>query len=320
MHVSKTRTLLLFRRDDINGVEDPSGIYDMQLGFVPAASGVNAGSFLPLCNASAVMTATSESGLTFNNHPVAMASRKRRRDADGALSFLGEDMSSHFQQQMLDVDRLVVHHVFSSSCAFYICMHRELEFPYGLINGGDIWQAEQVRVELMERLKRFLRRILAAVEEGLSKRLKTKEEEIERRSKLNWALEERIKSLCVENQMWRELARSNEAAAQVLRTNLEQALAAAQVKAERDAAAIAVDDADSCCCGDNADDENRGSAAVKGKKLQWSRLCRFCQEREPSVLLLPCRHLCVCAACGPAVVACPTCNCDTNGTVIVNMS
>ncbi|KAJ8458875.1 hypothetical protein OPV22_031801 [Ensete ventricosum] len=289
-HLHLASSQILTNRDDINGVEDPSGIYDMQLGFVPAASGVNAGSFLPLCNASAVMTATSESGLTFNNHPVAMASRKRRRDADGALSFLGEDMSSHFQQQMLDVDRLVVHH------------------------------AEQVRVELMERLKRFLRRILAAVDEGLSKRLKAKEEEIERRSKLNWALEERIKSLCVENQMWRELARSNAAAAQVLRTNLEQALAAAQVKAERDAAAIAVDDADSCCCGDNADDETRGSAAVKGKKLQWSRLCRFCQEREPSVLLLPCRHLCVCAACGPAVVACPICNCDTNGTVIVNMS
>lgn len=289
-HLHLASSQILRNRDDINGVEEPSDIYDMQLGFVPTASGFNAGSFLPLCNSSAVMTATSESGLTFHNHPVAMASRKRPRDADGALSFLGEDMSSHFQQQMLDVDRLIVHH------------------------------AEKVRVELMERLKRFLRRIIASVEEGLSKRLKAKEEEIERMSKLNWALEERIKSLCVENQMWRDLARSNEAAAQVLRSNLEQALAAAQVKAEKDAAAIAVDDADSCCCGDNAEDENKGSAAVKGKKLQWSRLCRFCQEREPSVLLLPCRHLCVCAACGPAVVACPICNCSTNGTVIVNMS
>ncbi|CAL9135452.1 unnamed protein product [Musa textilis] len=289
-HLYLASSQILRNRDDINGVDDPSGIYDMQLGFVPAASGVNAGSFLPLCNSSAVMTATSDSGLTFNNHPVAMASRKRPRDADGALSFLGEDMSSHFEQQMLDVDRLIVQH------------------------------AEKVRVELMERLKRFLRRIIAAVEEGLSKRLKAKEEEIQRMSKLNWALEERIRSLCVENQMWRDLARSNEAAAQVLRSNLEQALAAAQVKAEKDAAAIAVDDADSCCCGDNAEVENRGSAAVKGKKLQWSRLCRFCQEQEPSVLLLPCRHLCVCAACGPAVVACPICNCNTNGTVTVNMS
>ncbi|KAJ1406810.1 hypothetical protein SESBI_24785 [Sesbania bispinosa] len=41
-------------------------------------------------------------------------------------------------------------------------------------------------------------------------RLKAKKE-IEKIGKLNWALEERVKSLCMENQIWRELAQTNEA-------------------------------------------------------------------------------------------------------------
>lgn len=147
-------------------------------------------------------------------------------------------------------------------------------------------------MELVERL----RRILAAAEEGASKRLKAKEEEVERERKVTWALEERVKSLCVENQMWRELARSSEAVASALRADLELAL----VKAASAA------DAESCCCGDSEE--------------ATRRTCRCCGEREPAVLLLPCRHLCVCAACGPAVAACPVCDCPKNGSVLVNMS
>ncbi|CAL9056776.1 unnamed protein product, partial [Musa banksii] len=292
-HLHLFPSQLLRNREIINGVEDQSGFYNTQSGFFAPASGATASSYIPFCSSpSAPMTAatTSDSGLTFNNFHAAMASRKRPRDWDRQLSFLGQDLSSHIQQQMLDVDRIILHH------------------------------AEKVRVELMEGLKRFLRGILAAVEEGLSKRLESKEEEIARVSKLNWALEERIKTLCVENQMWRDLARSNEAAAQVLRTNLEQALAEAQVKAEEEAAAIAADDAESCCFGDNAGGENRDPAAAEAKRSGLRRVCRCCQAQEPSVLLLPCRHLCVCAACGPAVVVCPICNCNSNGSVLVNMS
>ncbi|XP_074575766.1 putative BOI-related E3 ubiquitin-protein ligase 3 [Curcuma longa] len=240
-------------------------VHDMQLGFA-------AGTLLPFAAPMATTAAaasTSESGLTFNNLPA--ASRKRPRElSDNTLTFLGEDLSSLVQQQMLHVDRLVLHHV------------------------------EKVRMELVEKLKRFLRRILAAVEEGVSKRLKAKEEEMERVRYLNLALEERVRSLCVENQMWREQARSSEAAAHALRANLEQALAAtAEAQAEADA--------ESCCEGGNT---------AEGRRL----VCRSCGEREPAVLLLPCRHLCVCAACGPAAAACPVCHCCKTGSVLVNMS
>jgi hypothetical protein len=60
-------------------------------------------------------------------------------------------------------------------------------------------------------------------------------------------------------------------------------------------------------------------AAVKEEKLAKSRkenfdrsehrLCVVCQEEERNVLLLPCRHLCLCAGCRdrPELVTCPLC-------------
>jgi E3 ubiquitin-protein ligase BOI-like protein len=70
------------------------------------------------------------------------------------------------------------------------------------------------------------RRILvSAFQEIFTKKLKEKDEEIQRMGKLNWALQERVRSLYAENQIWRELAQNNEATANTLRSNLEQVLA-----------------------------------------------------------------------------------------------
>ncbi|XP_042459927.1 probable BOI-related E3 ubiquitin-protein ligase 3 [Zingiber officinale] len=264
--------LRLFPSQLIANGEAVGGVHQDQSAIYNMQLGFAAPTAGPLAAAS-----TSESSLTFNNLPA--GSRKRPREfSEHALSFLGEDFSALVQQQMLHVDCLVLHHV------------------------------EKVRMESVERLKRFLRRVLATVEEGVSKRLRAKEEEMERLKNLNWALEERIRGLCVENQMWRELARSNEAATHALRANLDRALAAA-AEAEAKAEA-AVDDAESCCCGgvDNAEAERKRVA------------CRLCGEKQPAVLLLPCRHLCVCAACGPAVAVCPVCDCDKSGSILINMS
>ncbi|XP_074572040.1 putative BOI-related E3 ubiquitin-protein ligase 3 [Curcuma longa] len=170
--------------------------------------------------------------------------------------------SSHVHRQLFDLDRLVVDHV------------------------------ARLRAELVG----HLRWILAAAEEGASKRLRAKEEEVELARKASLALEERLKSLCVENQMWRELARSSEATVCALRADLDRALAEA-----------ATADAESCCGGDSEEEEAR-------------RACRCCGEREPTVLLLPCRHLCACTVCGPVAAACPVCDRRKNGHVLVNMS
>ncbi|XP_074557679.1 putative BOI-related E3 ubiquitin-protein ligase 3 isoform X2 [Curcuma longa] len=146
----------------------------------------------------------------------------------------------------------------------------------------------------MELRNLFLRRILAA-----ARRLKAEEDEIGRKRCLSQALEERVHRLRVEAQMWRDVALSLESVAGALRCDLDRGLAAA-----------AVGDTESACC--------RSDSAAEANGRMRKRACRSCREAEPSVVLLPCRHLCVCAACAPATVACPVCSCSKRASVLVN--
>nr|GEV40486.1 hypothetical protein [Tanacetum cinerariifolium] len=184
---------------------------------------------------------------------------------------------------------------------------------------------EKVRLEIEERRKRNSRRIMAAVEEGISKRLRAKEEEIMKIAKLNWALEEKVKSLCVENQIWRELAQTNEATANTLRNNLKQVLE--QVIATNnnnngatnyaDADDVA-EDAQSCCESNNNQENVNDECSSSG--FNTNRLCKKCGKDEACVLLLPCRHLCLCTGCGSSENVCPVCKSVKNISVHVNMS
>ena len=189
---------------------------------------------------------------------------------------------------------------------------------------------EKVRMEIEEKRKRQARRIIEAIELGMMKRLKAKEDEIDKIGKLNWALEERVKCLCIENQIWRDLAQSNEATANALRTNLEQVLAHGAGLEE--AAATHMDDAQSCCgsSGENVEDHTevegpRTLARIGGEREYYksecgTRWCRNCAKQESCVLLLPCRHLCLCTACGSTLHTCPICKSAKNASVHVNMS
>lgn len=204
-------------------------------------------------------------------------------------------------------------------------------------------------MEIEERRKRHSRRIIAAVEESIMNKLRAKEVEIEKIGKLNWALEERVKSLCLESQLWRDMAQTNEATVNALRTNLEQVLA--QVQDDQDqrqqhhrnyngnweanGAAALMEDAESCCGSNYAEEENSlkesreyqsSSARGNGQQSNFenynkgSRLCRNCGKEESRVLLLPCRHLCLCSVCGPSLHTCPVCKCTKNATLHVNLS
>ncbi|KAL6637162.1 hypothetical protein ACP70R_024734 [Stipagrostis hirtigluma subsp. patula] len=231
----------------------------------------------------------SESGVTFGGTAAQEAAPRKRKRAEQApaLGLAAADVAGSLHQQLVDVDRLVLHHT------------------------AKMW------AELAEQRRRHARQVVAAVEAAAAKRLRAKDEELERVGRLNWALEERVRSLCVEAQVWRDMAQSNEAAANALRGELQQALDA---QARQGVGAVAgADDAASCCCGENdvagapGGEEEVGSAAARGA-------CTVCGEGAAEVLLLPCRHLCACAACAAAAPACPACGCAKNGSVCVNFS
>ena len=179
--------------------------------------------------------------------------------------------------------------------------------------------------DLREQRRRHAGQVVAAVEAAAAKRLRAKDEEIERIGRLNWALEERVRSLYVEAQVWRDLAQSNEAAANALRGELQQALDAQQARCGGGVLADGgAGDAESCCCGENdvaaggtgAGDEGEDEAGTPGTR----RMCTVCGEGAAEVLMLPCRHLCACAPCAGAARACPAFGCAKNGSVCVNFS
>jgi E3 ubiquitin-protein ligase BOI-like protein len=193
---------------------------------------------------------------------------------------------------------------------------------------------EKVRVELEEKRKRQTRMLI----EAMMKRLKAKEEEIEKIEIMNMMLEERAKSLCMENQIWREIAQSKEATANALRNNLEQVLTQmANSGGGEDTPMAPEEDAESCCgsneedfgwrtVADDAQDKDNGEGTSGGRvkinegSSEKKRLCRNCGKGESSVLILPCRHLCLCTMCGDTVHTCPICKSFKNASYRVNFS
>jgi E3 ubiquitin-protein ligase BOI-like protein len=178
-------------------------------------------------------------------------------------------------------------------------------------------QAANMWTALAEQRKRHARLILSTVEARAAKRLKAKDEEIDRLRGLNWALEDRLRNLYVEAQMWRDMAQSSDAAATALRADLQRALDAQAVRG----GGIGGDaeDTGSCCWGDN----NRGDQEEEEVRTPVATVvgtCKGCGEGDAVVLMLPCRHLCVCASCAATAPACPACGCAKNGTVCVNFS
>ncbi|CAH8384875.1 unnamed protein product [Eruca vesicaria subsp. sativa] len=217
-----------------------------------------------------------------------MRSQKRCTDP---LMFLGQDLSSNVQHHNFDIDRVISHHV------------------------------EIMRMEIEEKRKTQSRKIMEAIQQGLMKSLRAKDEEINHIGKLNLILEEKVKSLSVENQIWRDMAQTNEATVNSLRSNLQQVLAA--VERNKWEEPTVADDAQSCCgSNDEGDSDERWRLAgeVKSVRTITKTMCRGCGKGEASVLLLPCRHMCLCTVCGSSLNTCPVCKSPKNASLHVNLS
>ncbi|KAF3789313.1 BOI-related E3 ubiquitin-protein ligase 1 [Nymphaea thermarum] len=240
---------------------------------------------------------------------------KKKRGRDDFPSCFDREMSVKVHKQCLELDRFLALHT------------------------------ENVRAELEARRRSYWRQVAAAVEARVQRMLRGKDEEIESISRRNGALEERMRELLVEGQLWRSLAQANEATVVSLRRELELLLlfpandvgpsleegqgdngdvycetSASSAAAREAMEEVGKEDGDggapssSCCHRRGGDLQREKEGAGGGGGVCW---CKGCGSKEVSVLLLPCRHLCLCAACEPASEACPLCFCLKTATLQV---
>ncbi|XP_057449733.1 BOI-related E3 ubiquitin-protein ligase 1-like [Lotus japonicus] len=163
-------------------------------------------------------------------------------------------------------------------------------------------QEEQLRRGLAEKRQRHYRSLLIAAEESVSHRLREKEAEMEKAKRRNAELEARAAQLSMESQLWQAKAKEQEATAASLQAQLQRAIMSG---------------------GDGGLSEDAESAYVDPERVVEvgpTRECKGCWKRVASVVVLPCRHLCVCTECDAQFRACPVCLTLKNSSVQVYLS
>ncbi|KAG9156380.1 hypothetical protein Leryth_009250 [Lithospermum erythrorhizon] len=175
-----------------------------------------------------------------------------------------------------------------------------------------ILQNERLKWALQEQRKQQLSLIMKKYEAKIEYLLRQKDEEIARALNKKMALEDFMKRVESENQVWQKIAKDNEETVVSLNNTIEQLRESACLSTN------VVEDAESCC-------ENREFRATesileadKGGNLeQISKkvLCKGCNIRSSCIIILPCRHLCLCQSCEAFLHSCPVCGTEKKATI-----
>lgn len=116
-----------------------------------------------------------------------------------------------------------------------------------------------------------------------------------------------MKQLSVEVAAWQHRAKYNESMISALKLNLQKVYAQSRDNNREGCGDSEVDDTASCC---NGGAINFQLMCKENKDMKELMTCRVCRVNEVSMLLLPCRHLCLCKDCESKLSFCPLCHCS----------
>ncbi|KAL6524480.1 hypothetical protein OROHE_016151 [Orobanche hederae] len=157
-------------------------------------------------------------------------------------------------------------------------------------------QEENILKGVREINQRHTVSMLNALEKGFGRKLHEKEIQIETLNRKNKELGDKIKQVAMEAQSWHYKAKYNESVVNVLKSNIQQLMEQNMAHAREGSGDSEVDDAISCS--DHPRNQGTESRSMK---------CRACNMGGVSVLILPCRHLCLCTDCDRFMDVCPVC-------------
>ncbi|XP_054798245.1 probable BOI-related E3 ubiquitin-protein ligase 2 [Prosopis cineraria] len=165
-------------------------------------------------------------------------------------------------------------------------------------------QGERLRQTIMEKVQATQLQSISIVEDRVLQKLNEKEAEVESINKRNMELEERMEQLTVEASAWQQRARYNENMIAALKYNLQQVYAQGRDSKEG-CGDSEVDDTASCCNGRSIDFH---LLSKDNNDMKEMMTCKVCRVNEVSMLLLPCKHLCLCKDCESKLSFCPLCH------------
>ncbi|KAG6382989.1 hypothetical protein SASPL_157277 [Salvia splendens] len=179
-------------------------------------------------------------------------------------------------------------------------LDRELQRQDAEIDRYIKAQGERLRQGILEKFQATQLQTLSYVEEKVLQKFQEKEAEVEDINKENVELELRMEQLALEANAWQQQANYSENMINALKHNLEQAYA--QSRDSKEGCGYSeVDDTASCCNGGPVD------FLLRRKDRKDLMRCKVCRVKEVCMLLLPCKHVCLCKECESKLSVCPLC-------------
>lgn len=160
-----------------------------------------------------------------------------------------------------------------------------------------------MRQTILDKVQSTQLQTISIVEDKVLEKLREKQVEVESINKKNMELEERMEQLAMEAGAWQQQARYNESMITALKLNLQQVYA--QSKDSKEGCGDSeVDDTASCCDGRALDFH---FLCKENNNMKEMMACKACRANEVCMLLLPCKHLCLCKDCESKLSFCPVC-------------